>query len=234
MAKHSNTTIICFHGSPGSPEDFNGLKKYLGNVEVIAISRYIRKNVSKSTDSNNDKNKQLVLGYSWGGLPAINYAINNFQSISGIILISPYLFPTKSKLIKNITDIPLLGKFLLKVMGKQFVGDLLKKSSYPDQPTSDYKRASYSYIPILKASIDEKSQKENAIELLRKTKKLSIPLILIWGESDLTSRESTQIQPIRINSRLILEEKIKYAGHALIFTKPKEVAEVIFKTISIV
>lgn len=224
--------LICFHGSPGTPDDFDSLAKKLENIKILAIPRY-KENKANSNDLSSYVNKIVfVLGYSWGGIPAIDYAIKNHLSTKGIILVSPYLFPSKSKVIKRVVDIPILGEYLLGVMGNKFIDNLLKKSSYPDNPPLDYKRVSSAYTSILKASIDEKTRGEDVIEMLRKIKKLSIPLFLIWGEKDLTSRESTQILPIKINARPILEERIKNAGHALIFTKPKEVAQIILKVIS--
>jgi len=231
--KQAATVIFCFHGSPGSPEDFNSLIKHLENIKVIALPRYTQKGVS-SLDQSVNVNKHFVLGYSWGGVPAIDHAIKNHSSTKGIILVSPYLFPTKGKLLKSISDIPIFGEFLLSVVGNKFINNMLKKSSCPDSVPLEYKKASLTYVSILKASINEKLQEENVIEMLRKIDKLSIPLFLIWGENDLTSRENTQILPIRVNAQPILEEKIENAGHALIFTKPKEVAQIILKMIKIV
>lgn len=231
-----NKTIVlmCFHGSPGAPDDFDSLTNKLENVKIIAVPRY-RENKASNDDLSFGINKGVfVLGYSWGGVPAIDYAIKNHSLTKGIILVSPYLFPSKSKVIKRIVDIPILGKYLLRLMGNKFIDNLLKKSSYPDHPPLAYTRLSSAYAPILKASIDEKTQGKDVVEMLKKLKKLSIPLFLIWGEKDLTSQESTQILPIRMNAHPFLEEKIKNAGHALIFTKPNEVAKLILKVISIV
>lgn len=231
--KHKTTVMYCFHGSPGSPEDFDSLIQYLENIKVIVPPRYTQKILSSLDKSVNTDNKRFVLGYSWGGIPAINYAISNSQSIAGIILVSPYLFPAKSKLIKIISDIPVFGGFLLNVMGNKFINNMLKKSSYPDLVPLVYKKTSLKYVPILKDSIDEKSHKSDVFTLLRTVKKFSIPLILIWGDKDLISHENTQIKPIRAIVQPILEEKIKNAGHALIFTRPKQVAQIILKAISI-
>ena len=219
-------TLICFHGSPGTSQDFDVLKTYLPQVNFRSVSRYA-KTTTYSIDA-----PSFVLGYSWGCIPAMDFALKNHALVKGLIFVSPYLFPTNRSLIKKAITFSIFGAVLLKLFGKSSINNMLVKTSYPQDPSPSYKKASVEYLAILKESIIETLQKPDVLKKLETINKLSIQLTIIWGEEDQTSSENAQIAPIKTAVKKVVLDKIKNAGHALIFTNPKELASVIRKAIS--
>jgi len=78
---------------------------------------------------------------------------------------------------------------------------------------------------ILNAAITEKQPLD--IKVLKKIAQEDIPVVLVWGEKDLTSKEKEQIVPIKNIVTNLTEVKLKDVGHAIPFTKPEALAEVI-------
>jgi len=65
------------------------------------------------------------------------------------------------------------------------------------------------------------------IKVLKKIAQEDIPVVLVWGEKDLTSKEEEQILPIKNIITHLIEVRLKNVGHAIPFTKPKAVSDVI-------
>ena len=233
--------IICFHGSPGEPEEFDKLNKLLPNYQFIKFARegypkneYIFKtdNFSENTTLNREA---IVVGYSWGNVPALQFTVKNLAFIKGLVIISPYLFPNRSSSnpFRKLLALPLIGTFFFRILRKKIIEKMMMNTSYPQIAPSDYKRLvnKLSRSKVLQMSIKEKAEDIKIKEILKRIGDSQIPIALIWGDSDLTGRESEQITPIKNIIKPFLEVRLENAGHALIFTRAEDLAEYLEKFI---
>jgi len=226
--------IICFHGSPGVPEEFDNLNKLLPNYTLIKFVRdgypkneYIFKadNFSESTVLNKET---IVIGYSWGNVPALQFVVRNLAFIKGLVIISPYIFPDKNanSPFRKLLTLPLIGTLFFGIFGKKVIEKMMISTSYPQNVPPEYKRLvnKFSRSSVLQTSIKEKVENIKIKETLKSVAESQIPVALIWGDSDLTGNEKEQITPIKSIIKPLLEARLQNTGHALIFTKAEELS----------
>lgn len=115
---------------------------------------------------------------------------------------------------------------ILKFLGKKIINSMLLKSSSPMKIPLAYQRLAniLSQPRILYTAITEKHPLN--IKILKKIAQEDIPVVLVWGEKDLTSKEKEQIVPIKNVVTNLVEFRLN-AGHAIPFTKPEKLAEII-------
>lgn len=213
------------------PEEFNDLITLLPQYRFITFPRkgYPKANHGLDSFSENSTltDDVILLGYSWGNVPALQFAFKNLKHVKAIIIVSPYLYPSQEPSIKLIFSVPLVGKIILKFLGKRFVYNLLLKSSSPMKVPLAYQRLAkiLSEPQMLYNAITEKHPLD--LKVLRKIAQENIPVVLVWGEKDLTSKEEEQILPIKNVVTNLIEIQLKDVGHAIPFTKPEALAEVI-------
>lgn len=108
---------------------------------------------------------------------------------------------------------------------------MLVKSSSPTKVPLAYQRLVeiLSQPQMLYTAITEKQPLD--VKILRKIALENVPVVLVWGENDLTSKEREQVFPIKNIITNLKEVRLENVGHAIPFTKPKALAEVINKFI---
>jgi len=220
--------IICFHGSPGLPEEFTELAKFFPENQIITFSRKGYPNSNDFQDTPAPKNF-IALGYSWGNIPAIQYIMKNKSQAKGLIMVAPYLYSKNNLLKTRLLTLPILSNILFFFFGKRIITGLLKKTSYPlPVPPSYQKLIKKLSEPILiKTAILEKEKNSINNTMLKALGNATIPVGIIWGSDDLTSTKSKQITPLYQFIKPVLEEQLQNAGHAIIFTHPKHLAKFI-------
>jgi len=217
--------FITFHGSPGTPYDFEPLKRAIVQGNWHGFIRY----TEVPPELKEDETKlRFAVGYSFGAISALEYAANN--KVDGIILISPYFPNEGSGLLKKvITALPLLGEKILSSKADAIIEEFLIKSSHPVVPPNYYKEyAKYLKNPkLLKAAVWEKKASKPRIEKI--LSKLHDQLCLvIYGEEDQTSTYEDHVFPLkRVFNQSFKEKLLKNAGHALAYTHPIDTAKVI-------
>ncbi len=164
-------------------------------------------------------------------MPALIYAANNYVRVKGVILVSPYLYPTNR--VNGIKKIfvfnPIISRIIFKLFKKKIINNFLKKSSYPSTIPNTYLKIAKKLLSTqaLKTAIAEKDNNVMKDKVLKKISEAKIPVAIIWGDKDLTSKEQKQIVPIRRILHPIIEKRLGNAGHAILFTHTKELAEFI-------
>lgn len=210
-----STTFVAHHGSPGTPSDFDEIKKAFGQYNWHSVDRY-------NNDHGPSQGEHIQVGYSWGSVDAIEAAVKNSDKTKGVILISPYLFVSKkmSPVIKTILSLPVLGNALLSKMAPKSIGKMIIDSSSPAQIPDTYKPCEevFSRPEVLKPALFEKDIPTNEIiENIKKLKDLPIPVLVIRGDADKTSNEGEQFKKLaeHLNyGEVVLEN----GGHALPWT----------------
>ncbi|MBC7429943.1 MAG: AMP-binding protein [Bacteriovorax sp.] len=226
------TKIVLHHGSPGSPKDFFHIKKHLQNLDVILFDR-IEKNAPQGMQE-----AEVQLGYSFGCTKAISEAVKNPKT-KLVILLAPYLFPLKPPgiVMKGLLLNDLFRNLVLPGLAKKSIAKMLKESSHPKAIPDFYQTDSEQYFhpQRLSQSILEKGISHSEIfKNLEKLQKKGIPVIVIIGEGDQTSykgiNKEQQFNPL-LTFKNIQIKTIYDAGHALLWTHIKEIAELINEAI---
>lgn len=213
--------MILHHGSPGTSSDFRQLIQALPGVEAWV---YDRTQAQKKTG-------QVHIGYSFGCLEALSQASQQLPNVEAVVLIAPYVFIDKemSPVMKMILNLPILSNVLLSKMAPKSIDKMIKNSSYPLDPTQEYLEDAKQYLnpKRLKHSLFEKIDTlPRLVTALEKLKAAKTPIILIRGAQDKTSPLHQQITPLK--ERLLVKEYcLEKAGHALLWSHPKRIAEII-------
>lgn len=113
---------------------------------------------------------------------------------------------------------------------------MLKKSSFPSLVPSSYQVLTdrLSSPSVLKAAIIEKDKNSLEEDILRCISDSKVPVAIIWGAKDLTSKEDKQITPIYRFIKPVLEKRLENTGHAIIFTNLRELVEFIQNFVKII
>lgn len=212
-------SIVAHHGSPGHPDDFIHLKKYLPTGIDFKTPR--RKHDIKCQGT------RIEVGYSFGCFEALKNALKH--NVKTVVLISPYIYPSArpSTVKKALLKTPIISSVLLGVVGNSSVNKMLLESSYPAQVPDNYRLDANNYlIPYyLRESVFEKDISQNEVtDLLNAHAQAKTRIIIVRGRDDKTSQYKAQIEPLlKINQAK--EIVLDMAGHALLWTHPKEIAQ---------
>lgn len=227
--------LLCYHGSPGTPADFALLERELAPRRLLCPVR--RGYPVDDADGPEPllqgafTGEAIFCGYSFGGLPCLRDAAAREAGVAAAILISPYLFPRKTGLMKRaLVGAPGLGKALLRKKGPQIVEELLQKSSHPREVPAAYRELAprLARPERLARSVQEREEPGLDVrEALRRIAAKKIPLALLWGAEDQTSSEAEQVAPVRALVPGLFERRLDTAGHALPWTHPAELADAI-------
>lgn len=229
------TELLCFHGSPGLPEDFQFLQSGSSSFTLLAGARKGypgHQSIPKKGDG-----LRIVVGYSWGVRAAIEWAEEHPDSVDGFVLISPYLKLKADRrngvLKKTLISLPFIGKWILAAAAPTAIGDFIKNSSYPSEAPEFYlaQKACLSNPKIILASILEKTEKRITFAALNR-KLCTKPALIVWGIGDKTNDEAADVSPLRGFFQGHKEVKIKNSGHALVYTHPQILLEEVQKFLS--
>lgn len=173
--------------------------------------------------------RPLVFGHSWGTLPAIAWAIQRPELVSGLILVSGYYFPT-----------PRLDAVLAGIVASPILGDIIAHTTAPLQtritgpagvkmifsPGETPKRF-LDQMPFglmvrpsqLRATAADSSMMPIAAARLEPSySKLSMPVTIIWGEGDKLvdqTKQSARLAALLPHAQAIA---VKDAGHMVHYT----------------
>lgn len=218
--------FITFHGSPGTPYDFEPLKRAICQYPWKGFIRYkeTRPDVSKKPQT-----FSVAVGYSYGCSEALLNAADSLD-FRAVVLISPYAMTGPSGLVKKLlVGAPILGDFILSKKADSIVDDFLKNSSSPAEVPEIYKTYGKEIKKnplLLKAAVWEKrDRKEEILKACKKLKENEIPVLIIWGEGDQTGQYSDQVSPlVKVLGDYGQVKTISQGGHALPYTHYIDIA----------
>lgn len=157
--------------------------------------------------------KTVIIGHSFGGQIAAYLGLKHPDLISQLILVSPAVIRRQTP--KQKIKIFLFSRFnfLKTIIPKSIFQLLLKQFS-----STDYYHASSHHKNILKKIVN--------FELYWDLPKISLPVILIWGDTDFDapSVHAKTVANLLSDCRFYL---IYDAGHNLYLTHPSEVTSII-------
>jgi pimeloyl-ACP methyl ester carboxylesterase len=225
--------IICLHGSPGSGQDFAGLKRELGDlgssIEVMTPTRPGYPGGASETDLRLGDG-DWVLGYSWGSAIALERASRTGTRVGGVILVAPYLFTEKalSPLARRLLQTPVVSSLLLKAMRPKIEAKLLNDTSAPLAPAAAYESdiRSVTTPEHLRAAALEKEDVDVRSILVRGALK-DIPVLVIASPLDRVAPPFIHVTPVLEALPQTSSVTIQNSGHALLWQKPEELARII-------
>lgn len=217
-------TLVAHHGSPGTPDDFKGIKESFSEHEFLTPTR---KGYPQHNSNLPHNDKIIVVGYSFGTLQALKDACEYGTKVKKIILISPFLFGGRKlgTVAKTLIQAPLLGNYILNKSALKAIPQMLENSSSPQKVSEEYLAhgEKFKSSAILRPALLEKDFCACCIpNLLQELAAKKIPVVIIRGEKDKTSTYESQIAPLK--KEISIEEHIiPEGGHALLWTHKNEV-----------
>lgn len=181
--------------------------------------------------------KPIVLGHSWGGMLALQYALDYPDNVSGLVLVSSVSHPSKREkvpLTVRLLQKPVLSQILMPlcVLGSRAeVESQLRKAFHPASPPPAYMDAFCSLLlrhgQIRALCNDELAQHKSLQQLAPLYKQIGVPSFIITGDQDLLvrpERNSYLLHQILPDARLQI---IEGGGHELQFTHPQEIMKAV-------
>ncbi len=198
--------VILIHGIAASMYDWMSLASELVHNGYQAISLdllghgdspkpddpdlYRFENINKQTSQWISSLKLTIppflIGHSLGGLLCLTYGIEHQDEVQGIVLVDPFYHSAQlSPIVRMVNHRPEIWGKAMEVaptwLIHAFAGWEIKAShkisdSYRQQIAEDYKRASPHILQIPKTVPDLEEQ----------LSRIDIPVLVIWGEDDLT------------------------------------------------
>lgn len=161
--------------------------------------------------------KFILVGHSFGGQIALDYALKYQTDLVTLILVAPAAIREKSKILK------------FKLRLTDTLKPLLSKSSYNylEQYLGWYTPTDYANSNEYQKKVLRKIARYNLKPLLHL---LSVPTDIIWGSLDIVIPNSGKYLANKISqSRLHI---IEGANHLINLTHPKKLADILTKIIS--
>jgi len=168
--------------------------------------------------------KFVLIGHSFGGQIAVNYAAQYPQKLSHLVLINSSAIRNKFNF-KRLFFLPFakLGKLIFSLPLLKSLAAPAKKLLYKIIREPDYFKANITMKQIMKI-ITQEDQQLNL-------KKITTPTLVLWGQQD----KSTPLSQGKLTAKLIKNSTLKIfpqTTHGLPFQKPQAVIKKILWFIS--
>lgn len=230
ISKAVGLPVICFHGSPGSPKDFNALIKKLPQY---AFNPLIRKNYpyyDPKRYSNAGDTNSILLGHSWGCRETLEFFLQYSDKIKGLVLISPHILHSeKPSFFKKI----LISSTCLSSLFLRLQSSLATESSTLNQSdvhTNELKKFTFiSNILIIIRSIYEKMERQliSYASILRMVGTFDIPLHIVYGNDDRCPHVNSSISMIKKIIPDAILHPVENCGQELLHIHPARIAYII-------
>lgn len=203
------TPIVLVHGFSNASYTFGSIADFLvdQNFRVLTYDLYGRglsdrpegpydlklfdRQLTELLDAEGTGEPVHMLGYSFGGSIVANFAGTRPKRLKSIIFIAPAgSLPPPNKgsvsyFISAVTT-PILGDWVMQVLGPRLVGGALGATSLPDRflILSDQQERYAGYYSALLSTIRNAPVFGGAATIYKKVGKTDIPVFTIWGEDD--------------------------------------------------
>lgn len=203
--------IIFLHGGPGF-KDYLDLyfSSKIGEYNCVFYDQIqgaevTVKNLTNQLDEiiNQKDGKVLLLGHSWGGVLATEYAKNNLDKVDGLILMSTGLNSAQWTLynqeLENIGKSDIERDELLFTLNERKEGKkMLEHESWNEFSKETFDAIFKDYL--------------QSYDLLKDLDQLTIPILNIYGENDLRFSKAVTTT-FKVKNPCIQDLEIKGSGH---------------------
>lgn len=221
--------VVCYHGSPGVPQEFDELSRRIAAYPVEAVVRDGYPGMAGYRAEGAIREPAVLIGYSWGCVAALRAAVRDRAQVRALGFVAPYLIPqgALAASAKVLLTIPLVGGAVLRASGPRRIAELLVKSCAPAAIPEAYR----SIAPLLarpaslRAAVFEKEAPElDVAGAVAELAAAGVSFGVLWGTGDQTSSEDVQVAPLRTWLKLAVDQRLEGAGHAIPWTHPAELA----------
>lgn len=243
--------VVLIHGNAGSVDDFDfrSLGRLCGDHRVIAVDRpgHGKSDRPNGADATLQYQTRLLhealtqlgithpvlVGHSWGGALALDYAVEYPKELSAIILLAPAAYSDggSDQFMRAVVKTPLIGDAVLTVgrilFGKHMVKKELTKAFYPAPVPEEYLRhASSSWLrhKAVRAILeDEYSLDKDLDKVSRHYSEIRIPVVVVTGDDDkiVSAKDNAyRLKDSIIQSQLV---ELKNTGHQVPQTHPESI-----------
>lgn len=223
----SSKNIICFHGSPGSKEDFEDLENLLSPYPLHA---YPRKNYpgfsSSLLDYMAQQKNQILIGYSWGCRELLEYYTKNHSRIETVILISPFILNcNKSSLsIKSRLVVGFLRKILMKI--ENYVSNDSRNNQII-QRRNKHTLLKRSLLHLCGLYEKTEHQVISYASILRLITELDTPVHVITGSGDISTRSQQSKELIKTINCHVVCHSVNGGNHDILKTHVHQIARIV-------
>ncbi len=223
--------VLAFHGSPGGPMDFLPLQKAVSEIQVNTV---VRPGYGVQTPVDTSQAQQVVFGYSWGGLKALEYAAANPGKVKSVVWFAPFFMEKqKSAVVYWLMKTKLTRDLIMAKKATSITEEFVEKSAAPLAAPAEYHQWAMETLANPTALATEVIEKNDLFdrtnEILAKFNSSQVPLYVIVGSED-KSFDRNQSDLYR-TLRKTRETVISGAGHLVIWTNTNQVSEELKKII---
>ncbi len=178
--------------------------------------------------------RPVIVGHSWGTLPALAWALDEPEAIAGLALISGYYYPERKPALgaARIADLPLFAgpmrRAVLGLLGLATGRAVLRRIFAPQPVPPSYEGAPLGLAmrpSQLQASLSDAAIMPRVVETMApRYRDLHCPVLLVAGEADRIV--DTARQTLRLHAELpdAVLLSIPGAGHMVHHAAPDQVA----------
>ncbi len=252
----AGSPVVLIHGNPGSTKDWTHLSGLLAvRHKIVAFDRpgHGQSQRPKHGDASvevqasllHDALKQLhivrpiIVGHSWGGALALDYAITYPKEVAGLVLLAPAAYESQDDdgFLAGLPAVPVIGDaatyVLTPLLAATVVRSNLKKAFSPDPVPPGYERtmlAEWTKPKKVKAyALDNASLNSSLKKLSLRYSEITVPVSILTGDSDLivSGKENAErLHEALPKSHLIILPK---TGHELPVNRSQAIVDEIEK-----
>ena len=214
LSKTPYLPVICFHGSPGTPKDFDPLVKKLPQHTFNPLIRKNYPNYNPACHSAAGGTNSILLGYSWGCRETLEFFLKYSDKIKGLVLVSPYILHSARP----------------SVFKRFFISSIFLSSYFSKiQSSKAVKNNIISDCLVLIRSIYEKMEHQliSYASILRMVRTLDIPLHIIHGKHDMCPHVNQSISMIKKIIPNTIFHQIEDGEHLLLKTHSTKIGGIV-------
>ena len=214
VRRGAGVTVVLLHGSDGFWQDYAAILQAAGNepFDCIAFDRpgHGYSDAPKSGDSSLSAQaailhealhslgltRYLLVGHSWGGTLALQFALDYPQCAAGLVLVNPWAAPTHNPPPPLLYAARFAGRNLsfaalnLTLLKRRLLANNLRAAFFPALIPADYAEPAFALwqrsATMAGAFLDENAIAWRELPALSKRyPEINVPVVIMAGESDL-------------------------------------------------
>lgn len=186
--------------------------------------------------------RPVVVGHSWGTLPALSWALDHRERISGLVLLSGYFYATARPdvVMAAIAGSPVVGDVIANTIAPiqtRLLGPLGNMMIFsPNDPTDAFLNEMPFGLMLrpgqLRATAADSGQMSvTAARLSPRYGELKLPLAIVWGTGDKLVMQQAQSERLVAELPCATATPMPHVGHMIHHVDPDGVASAVLRVL---